>query len=172
MPCSLARKTTNLEAARQALQRRCVEAEDAAGRRRRQTEEVRDRLQQALDEISSLREACAGKERMATEARAEARQAAERLATDWGREKAELKASNESLAKRTVSERTSRGALQVLSGGLTFLVFFSTVAHGSPEKLCSVVNPYIIKPCTITPVGLPILYAMGFAVCVEYKILR
>lgn len=171
MLCSLARKTTNLEAARQAFQRRCAEAEDAAGRRRRQAEEVRDRLQQALDEVSSLREACAGKERMATEARAEARQAAERLATDWGREKAELKASNENLAKRTVSERTSRGALKALSGGFPCVYF--TVDHRSPAKLCSVVKAYvIIMSCTIVPVELIILYDLGFSECVVHEILR
>lgn len=77
--------------------------EDLASRRRRQLEEARDRLQDALEEASKLKEACSGKDTIALEARAEAKDAAERLAVEWGREKAELKATNEALVKRIVS---------------------------------------------------------------------
>ena len=86
------------------MQRRCAEAEETAARRRRQAEEARDRLQDALEEASKFKEACAGKDRVALEARSEARHAAERLALEWGREKAELKAANEGLVKRIVSD--------------------------------------------------------------------
>lgn len=88
---------------KQALQRRCAEAEESAGRRRRQAEEARDRLQNAMEEVSKFKEACTGKDRVALEARSEARHAAERLAAEWGREKAELKAASEGLVKRLVS---------------------------------------------------------------------
>eukprot|EP00903_Cladosiphon_okamuranus_P005510 g5490.t1 len=102
---------SSLEAENKAVERRCGEAEETAARHRRQAEEARDRLQDALEESSKFREACAGKDRVALEARSEARHAAERLALEWGREKAELKASNESLAKRiAAAERRSREA--------------------------------------------------------------
>lgn len=97
-------KATTLEADKQALQRRCGDAEDLAERRRRQSEEARERLQEAFDELSRLKQACAGKDRIALDARAEAKHAAERLAAEWGREKAELKTTNEALAKRIVSD--------------------------------------------------------------------
>lgn len=89
------------------MQRRCAEAEETAARRRRQAEDARERLQDALEEASKFREACAGKDRVALEARSEARQAAERLALEWGREKAELKAANEGLVKRIVSRKAT-----------------------------------------------------------------
>lgn len=73
-----------------------------AARRRHQSEEARDKLQEALEEASTFKEACTGKDRVAMEARSEARQAAERLAAEWGREKAELKTTNEGLVKRIV----------------------------------------------------------------------
>lgn len=95
-----------LEADKQALQRRCCDAEESLTRRRRQAEETRDKLQDALEEVLRLKEACTGKDRIALEARAEARHAAERLAEEWGREKAELKAANEALVKRIVSDTT------------------------------------------------------------------
>lgn len=63
-------------------------------------------MQEVLKEVSLAREACAGKDRMALEAKAEGRIAAERLASEWGREKADLKASNETLTKRLVSSAT------------------------------------------------------------------
>lgn len=97
-------QASNLEADKQGLQRRCADVEDLADRRRRQSEEARDRLQDALEELSRLKEACSGKDRIALEARAEAKHAAERLAAEWGREKAELKAGNEALVKRVVSQ--------------------------------------------------------------------
>ncbi|CAM9789285.1 unnamed protein product [Pylaiella littoralis] len=100
---------STLEADKKALQRRCAEAEEAEGRRRRQAEELRDRLQDALEEVSKFKEACAGKDRVALEARSETKHAAERLALEWGREKAELKAANEGLAKRiALAERRTR----------------------------------------------------------------
>lgn len=104
MAYSLKTQASNLEADKQVLQRRCADVEDLAGRRRRQSEEARDRLQDALEELCRLKEACSGKDRIALEARAEAKHAAERLATEWGREKAELKAGNEALVKRVVSQ--------------------------------------------------------------------
>eukprot|EP00904_Undaria_pinnatifida_P009883 jgi/Undpi1/6024/HiC_scaffold_2.g01298.m1 len=100
---------STLDAEKKSLQRRCTEAEEATERRRRQAEDARDKLQDALEEVSQYKEACAGKDRVALEARSEARHAAERLAAEWGREKAELKAANEALAKRiTLAERRSR----------------------------------------------------------------
>lgn len=92
-----------LESEKQALLRRCTDAEDAASRRRRQAEEARDRLQEMLEEVSMLKEACAGKNRIALEVRAEAKHASDRLAAEWGREKAEFKATIEALTKRLVS---------------------------------------------------------------------
>ncbi|CBJ30404.1 conserved unknown protein [Ectocarpus siliculosus] len=104
-------RVSTLEADKKALQRRCAEAEDTTDRRRRQADDARDRLQDALEEVSKLKEACAGKDRVALEARAEVRHAAERLALEWGREKAELKAANEGLIKRiALAERRSREA--------------------------------------------------------------
>lgn len=103
LPPASPQKISTLEADKQALLRRSTEAEESTARRRRQAEEARDRLQDALEEVSKFTEACAGKDRVALEARAEAKHAAERLATEWGREKAELKASNEALVKRIVS---------------------------------------------------------------------
>ncbi|CAM9159615.1 unnamed protein product [Laminaria digitata] len=100
---------STLDAEKKSLQRRCTEAEEATERRRRHSEEARDKLQDALEEASQLKEACAGKDRVALEARSEARHAAERLAAEWGREKAELKAANEALAKRiALADRRSR----------------------------------------------------------------
>lgn len=96
------RQISTLDAEKKSLQRRCTEAEEATERRRRQAEDARDKLQDALEEVSQYKEACAGKDRVALEARSEARHAAERLAAEWGREKAELKAANEALAKRIV----------------------------------------------------------------------
>lgn len=96
-------QVSTLEADKQALQRRCADVEESADRRRRQTEEARHRLQDALDEVFRMKEACTGKDRIALDARAEAKHASERLATEWGREKAELKTANEALVKRNVS---------------------------------------------------------------------
>ena len=47
------------------------------------------------------------------EGRSEARHAAERLAAEWGREKAELKAANEALAQRIVSG-LGRGMMRLM----------------------------------------------------------
>ena len=103
-------KICALEADKQALQRRCTDVEESANRSRRQAEDARDRLQDVLEEVSKLKEACAGKDSIALEARAEAKYASERLAAEWGREKAELKATNEVLTKRLVSGGVDQAA--------------------------------------------------------------
>ncbi|CAM9723282.1 unnamed protein product, partial [Ascophyllum nodosum] len=105
-----------LEADKQALQRRCTDVEESANRSRRQAEDARDRLQDVLEEVSKLKEACAGKDNIALEARAEAKYASERLAAEWGREKAELKATNEVLTKRlALAERRFREVSEQLA---------------------------------------------------------
>ncbi|CAM9941955.1 unnamed protein product [Discosporangium mesarthrocarpum] len=97
---SIHMRVSGMETEKQALQRRCADLEQEASRRRRQAEEARERLEGALDEAARAREALAGRDRLVAEAKAEAKAAADRLGSVWGRERADLKAANEALTKR------------------------------------------------------------------------
>ncbi|CAM9127504.1 unnamed protein product [Choristocarpus tenellus] len=106
-------KESTIEADKQTLQRRCAALEEEASRRRRQLEVGQERLEEAVGELSRVKEVLAGRDRSVTEARAEAKCAADKLVVEWGREKAEMKATNEALEKRAaLAESRAREALQ------------------------------------------------------------